>query len=175
LFLISSSFHTYFIYNFSSKRRHLLDQSKFRANLNLFEIKFIRFDSVRKPNWTHCATGPCVGTVSRSPRTPSLPAGPHGQSTPLVSHARPRRARRGWVAAARRRAAALSYTAPGPSLSPAPPHKSLDFPDPPPFKRALPPTVDRIFFPPLTPCFRPALTPRPPPPPSPPPLATGPP
>jgi hypothetical protein len=133
LFFISRSFHPYFISNFWSKGRHLLDRSKFGANLNPFEIKLIRFEN---RIGRHCAAGPACHcrAASRSPRTPSLPTGPRARPVPPVSHSRSRRAPPATIRAARshRTRAVLTHAAPhpGPSLS-APlracgPHLRLD-------------------------------------------------
>jgi hypothetical protein len=141
--------------------------------LNLFEIKLIRF---KNRSGALCCrphlSAPRRPARSRSPRTPSLPAGPRRRPAPFVSHARPRRVCRCSAATTPPVRAAAGPLSPdvaplhcprhawAPSLSlplrptrhptPQTPPPSARVP-PVPFKRALPPAVGRIFS--LAPCF----------------------
>jgi hypothetical protein len=73
LFLISISFHPYFIWNFWSRGRHLLDRSKFWPNLNPFEILLIRF---KTESGGTMLPGPHVSAAPRRARpAPLAPAG----------------------------------------------------------------------------------------------------
>jgi hypothetical protein len=66
LFLISSSFHPYFIWNFWSRGRHLFYRSKFGANLNPFEINLIRFEN--RIGRTVLPAPPVSAALTASPR-----------------------------------------------------------------------------------------------------------
>jgi hypothetical protein len=157
--------------------RHLLDRSKFGANLNPFEIHLIRFES---------ESG---GTVLPGPRVNAAPC----RACPAPSRCPPGPAvARSRLSATHVRACQPLTSAPAaqaafhharaplspplcPTRRPTPQHPSAGSRHPPPpLKRVLSPTVARKNFLPRR-AFRPAPTPRLQSPPTPPPLAAGPP
>jgi hypothetical protein len=151
LFLISSSFEPYFISNFSSTGRHLLDRSKFGQNLNSFELFSIRFEFMLPgtvPLGPACQPVPPLGTVATAHRSAAPMFGWPSDVPRHTARARRGRAAAGAVALSHSRSC-LSlpvprpgrcrpcHTAqavprrwePGPLLEPL--HASSDFPRPP--------------------------------------------
>jgi hypothetical protein len=130
---------------------HLLDRSKFGANLNLFKIKFIRFENRIEHTVLRGHVSAPRRAVAPHPDVAPLRC-PTPRPSPLPPLSPPLR----------------------PTCRQAPRTPLHVRPAGPPYKRALPLAAGWDFSPPML-CFCPPLMPRPQPPPSPPPLATGPP